>query len=303
MEVRHRTVYRYRRPVRFGVHRAMFRPRDSHDLRILETSMRISPGSRVRWIHDVFANSISVITLLEDADELRLESRILVKHYGLEAPVYPIAHEAETYPFAYDQDDVVDLGRSRERHHPDPDGAIEAWARRFLEPGIRTLDLLGAMTRAVPDEFAYEVRHEHGTNAPSDTLAQRRGTCRDFALFLMEAARSLGFAARFVSGYLYDPALDDGPEGAAAGREPADAGDEVRGAGATHAWAQIYLPSAGWVELDPTNGIVGGQSLIRVAVARDPRQAIPVSGTYYGAADDFLGLDVDVGVRRVPQPD
>jgi transglutaminase-like putative cysteine protease len=100
---------------------------------------------------------------------------------------------------------------------------------------------------------------------------------------MMEAVRSLGLAARFVTGYLYDPALD----GAGAG---------VVGAGHTHAWVQAYLPGSGWVEFDPTNGIVGGPNLIRVAVARDPSQAIPVQGTYIGLADDFLEMSVDITV-------
>ena len=143
------------------------------------------------------------------------------------------------------------------------------------------------MTKAICRDLDYETRHEHGTRVPAETLARRSGSCRDFALLMMEAARVLGFGARFVSGYLYDPALDD---------EGTD--ERVQGAGATHAWTQIYLPSAGWVEFDPTNGNVGSRNLIRVAVARDPRQAIPLTGSYFGAPDDFLDLSVEVQVRR-----
>ncbi len=286
LEVRHTTVYRYRRPVRFGEHRAMFRPRDSHDLRILDAELAVSPAASVRWVHDVFANSITVLTFGVEAAELRLESRIRVALYVPDQPGYLIDLAAEAYPFDYSADDLVDLGTSRERHYPDQDGTVAAWARRFATPGVRTLDLLTAMTRTIRRELAYETRHEHGTRPPAKTLARRSGSCRDLALLLMEAARSLGFGARFASGYLYDPALDG---------ERSD----VQGAGATHAWAQIYLPSAGWIELDPTNGIVGGHNLIRVAVARDPRQAVPVHGTFFGARDDFLGLHVDVQVRQV----
>ncbi len=290
LEVLHTTVYRYRRPVRFGEHRALFRPRDSHDLRVLAASLTIAPAATVRWVHDVFSNSISVINFKAEADELRLESRVRVAHHGLAQPEYLIAHAAEGFPFDYGVDDLVDLGTTRDRHYPDPDGAVAAWARGFAGPGVRTLDLLADMTRNVCSTFAYERRHEHGTRPPAETLARRSGSCRDFALLAMEAARSLGFGARFVSGYLYDPALD------------AEGGEAMQGAGATHAWAQIYLPSAGWVELDPTNGIVGGGHLIRVAVTRDPRQAIPVAGTYYGEGDDFLDLEVEVQVRRLAYP-
>lgn len=286
LEVRHTTVYRYRRPVRFGLHRAMFRPRDSHDLLLLASSLEVSPRASVRWMHDIFSNSISIIEFEEEAQELRLESRVRVAHYGLEEPDYPIEHEAETYPFTYAEDDLIDLGHTRERHYPDPDGSISAWARGFALPGCATLELLGRMTGTICREFAYERRLEHGTRGPAETLARRSGSCRDLALLMMEAARSLGFGARFVSGYLYDPALD--------GEE----GPGVQGGGATHAWAQLYLPSAGWVEFDPTNGRVGGHNLIRVAVARDPRQAIPLEGTYLGSPEDFLDLQVEVEVRR-----
>jgi transglutaminase-like putative cysteine protease len=108
-----------------------------------------------------------------------------------------------------------------------------------------------------------------------------RGSCRDFALLMMEAVRSLGLAARFVSGYLYVPSRD---------------GPEHIGGGSTHAWCQVYLPGAGWVEFDPTNGIIGNRDLIRVAVARDPSQAIPLSGTYAGSPEDELGMKVQVNV-------
>lgn len=291
LEVSHRTVYRYRRPVRFGEHRAMFRPRDSHDLRILATELVVSPNATVRWMHDVFSNSITVLDFHEPARILSLESRIKVRHYWPEEPEFPIDPAAESWPFDYSEEQLADLGRTVRRHYPDPDGEVAAWARSFVEgrPGLATLDLLSAMTRAIKRDFRYATRHEHGTRPPALTLREGRGSCRDLALLMMEAARSLGFAARFVSGYLYDPALDGATE-------------SMAGAGATHAWAQVFLPSAGWIEFDPTNGIVGGRNLIRVAVARDPSQAIPVAGTYFGAPDDFLDLSVEVEVRAARDP-
>jgi transglutaminase-like putative cysteine protease len=128
---------------------------------------------------------------------------------------------------------------------------------------------------------------QDGVQTPAQTLTLGSGTCRDYALLMMETVRSLGVAARFVSGYLYDAALD----GAAPG---------MVGAGYTHAWVQVYLPGSGWVEFDPTNGLVGGPNLIRVAVARDPTQAIPVQGSYTGAAGDFLDMNVEVIVTSEP---
>jgi transglutaminase-like putative cysteine protease len=147
------------------------------------------------------------------------------------------------------------------------------------------------MTQAIHDEFGYTQRLKGGCQAPLETLRLRRGSCRDFAMLMMEAARSLGLAARFCSGYIYcgdvaNPAARSGPES----KSP------HQGGGHTHAWVNVYLPSCGWIEFDPTNGIVGNADLVRVAVVRDPRQAAPLTGSYLGAADDFLGLEVSVDV-------
>jgi transglutaminase-like putative cysteine protease len=274
--IRHTTTYRYAQPVAFGDHRLMFRPRDSHDMRLLETGLEIAPAARVRWLHDVFGNSIAIASFAESAPELRLVSMIRLEHFPAVALEFPIEPYAQRHPFAYSAADVPDLGRTIERHYPDPEHRVDAWARRFVSsPGeTDTQALLVAMTAAIRQEFRYEAREAEGTQTPIETLDRGSGTCRDFALFMMETARSLGFAARFVSGYLYD--------------------DQAVGGGATHAWVQVYLPGGGWVEFDPTNATVGGQKLVRVAVTRDPSQAIPVSGTWTGASADFLGMTVNV---------
>jgi transglutaminase-like putative cysteine protease len=295
LTVTHTTVYRYRQPVRFGDHRLMFRPRDSHDLRLIDASLTISPPAEVRWLHDVFSNSIAIAAFQDAAEELRLESRIMLDHFGLTDPDFAIEPYAQIYPFSYPADEIPDLGRSVERDYPDPDRRIDAWVKGFLDGGgqVRTQDLLVNITRAIHEQFSYTKRHALGTQTPVETLERAGGTCRDLAAFMMGAARALGLAARFVSGYLYDPALDTTLTGGARESE-----GDIRGAGDTHAWVQIYLPGAGWVEFDPTNGLVGGANLIRVAVAREPFQAVPLQGTFFGAADDFLEMDVDVRVTR-----
>src|SRR5918994_3804051 len=259
LKIRHSTVYRYRRPVTFGEHRAMFRPRDSHDLGGLDARLVLSPPGDVRWIHDVFSNSIALITFEQAAEELRFDSVIEIEHYGLSYPEMMLREYAAGYPFRYDNDQVPDLLPTLQCHYPDPDGAIGAWARQFLDQAesTNTEELLIRITRAIKEQFVYQERAIHGTQAPTETLSLGSGTCRDFALFMIEAVRSLGLAARFVTGYLYDPALDG-------------AGPGLSGAGSTHAWVEVYLPGAGWVELDPTNGLVGGPNLIPVGVARDP---------------------------------
>ena len=284
LTVNHVTLYRYRRPVTFNEHRMMFRPRDSHDVRLLDARLAISPTARIRWYHDVFGNSITFASFDTAADQLRFENTIVVERYGLIYPEFLIEPYARTVPFVYSTEEIADLGRTAERHYADPGHRVDAWARGFLSAGGRTETeaLLVEMTRAINRDFTYQERFDPGIQTPVETLAAGAGSCRDLALLMMEAARSLGLAARFVSGYLHDP--------------PAEGGGGMVGAGATHAWLQVYLPGAGWVEFDPTNGLVGGTNLIRVAVARDPSQAIPLQGSYAGAADDFLDMTIDVTV-------
>ena len=288
LRVRHETVYRYRRPVNFGEHRLMFRPRDSHDIRLVDAWLTISPPADVRWVHDVFSNSTAIANFSEPAAELRFVSEILIDHYGVTELDFPLEPYAKTYPFTYPAEEAPDLVRTIERHYADPERKVDAWAKRFLEQGstttVDTSWLLGEITRTVHDDFAYERRYDVGTQSPVTTIERGCGSCRDLALFMMEAVRALGFAARFVSGYLYDPSLD-GCEG------------HMQGAGDTHAWVQVYLPGAGWVEFDPTNGLIGGSNLIRVAVARDPAQAQPLQGSFFGAAEDFHEMEVDVRVN------
>lgn len=293
LTVHHVTSYHYDRPVRFGEHALMMRPRDSHDIRLLEASLAISPASSTRWTHDVFGNSVARVTFEEEADHLQIESTMRIEHYGLSEPDFSTLDDyAKTLPFPYSADEVADLGRCMERHHSDPQHRTTEWARQFMNGGSAdTAETLLTMNGAIRETFAYETRDAHGTQTPTETLDRGRGSCRDFALFFMEAVRSLGLGARFVSGYLYDPAMD------AALKDPnLPEGADLRGAGSTHAWVQVYLPGAGWVEFDPTNGIAGGANLIRIATARDPAQASPVSGSYFGAPEAFQSLSISVQV-------
>ncbi len=285
LNIRHLTTYRYRRPVRFGRHRLMMRPQEGHDQRVLGFDLQITPAAaELRYVHDVFGNCVGVADFTGRADTLAFESRVELEHSPARLAADPdeaIGADAASFPFAYGAEDMPDLMRSIERHHLDEDGAVERWARRFLRWNGPTpvLGLLTEMTRAVPSDFTYIKRLEAGTQAPAETLRLRSGTCRDFAVLTMEAARALGLAARFVSGYVYSPG-----------------GSGRRGGGHTHAWMQVYLPSCGWTDFDPTNGAVGARDLVRVAVVRDPRQASPLSGVWDGRAADYLGMEVEVEV-------
>lgn len=293
-DIVHTTVYRYREPVMFGEHRVMFRPRDSHDLRVLATDLEVSPESAVRLIQDPHSNSVALVQPNEPAAELKIVCTFTIEHahsHNLELPLSPAA---EHFPFAYSVEERFDLEHYLRPHHDDPEGKLTAWARQFIRTDgpTGTRELLVQMNQHIRDHFRYAARDEEGTQTPLQTLELGTGSCRDFALLMMEAARRLGVATRFVSGYLYDPALDEAGAGEVA------AVDTV-GAGSTHAWLQAYLPGAGWVPFDPTNNLLGGYSLIRVGVARDPDQAAPVSGTWYGPPDAYLGMEVQVQVRRI----
>jgi transglutaminase-like putative cysteine protease len=284
LTIHHKTEYRYAHPVAFGEHRIMLRPRDGHDLRVLAGSLKIVPEPMsLRWIHDVFGNSVAIATFDERAQILSFSSTATVEHNPAQAFALTADDPAYFYPFFYNDEEFPDLVQFITPQYGDPEGELLAWALNFLDEDgpTPTFKILSNITHGIREAFIYRKRHEHGTQHPLDTLQTRSGTCRDFALFMIEALRRLGIAARFVSGYLFIPG---------------DRAHGYAGGGSTHAWVQVYLPSAGWIEFDPTNGIVGTRDLVRVAVARDPRQAVPLHGTYLGSADAFVGMDVSIDV-------
>jgi len=293
LEIVHRTQYSYAEPVTLGDYRLMFRPRDSHDIRLLATNLTIEPAAQVRWIYDPFGNSIAIASFSGDAvSALQFVSTMQLEHYGVPPDVPTIEDYARKLPFSYLAEEAPDLARYVERHYPDPNAAVSTWARQFLEGegGDETFMVLSRMCKGVQESLNYAMRFEPGTQAPATTLETGGGTCRDYALLMMEGARALGLAARFITGYLYDPALDN-----ADARTPDQPGQP-------HAWMEVYLPGAGWVEFDPTNGIIGSERLIRVAVGRDPEQAMPIKGTFTGAAGVGITAQVDVQVHTMQGP-
>jgi transglutaminase-like putative cysteine protease len=292
-DITHTTVYRYGSPVTFGEHRVMFRPRDSHDQRVLATDLVVSPAATVRMIQDPHSNSLALVTPLGEATELQITCSFTIEHAQGDFPELQLSPSALIFPFAYSVEERFDLEHYMRPHHDDPEGVLTHWARQFIRTDgpTGTRDLLLNMNQFIRANFGYAQRDEEGTQTPLETVQLGTGSCRDFALLMMEAVRRLGMAARFVSGYLYDPALDAAADSDASG---------TVGAGATHAWLQVYLPGAGWVTFDPTNNLLGGNQLIRVGVARDPSQASPISGSWYGAADAYQGMSATVQVRRLP---
>ena len=291
LTVRHVTTYRYKQPVSFGEHRMMLRPRDSYDQRLIEARLVIEPEPAVlNWTHDAFGNCVAIARFTGRAAELRFDSTIRLDHEPNNALEFALEDYALDYPFSYSSEEIPDLSRTIERQYLDRDRDVDRWAHQFLrkQGPTGTRELLAAMTHAIHDRFTYIARSEIGTQDPALTLRIGSGSCRDFALLMMEAVRSLGIAARFVSGYL----------------APSGRVDLKRlGGESTHAWCEVYLPGAGWVEYDPTNGLIGNDELIRVAVVRDPRQAVPISGTWTGFPSDFIDMTVDVSVTPdAPEP-
>ena len=288
LSIAHITTYAYRQPVSLGEHRLMVRPRESYDQQLLDARIDIDPApAEVRWLHDVFGNAVAIAAFEGTASHLYIAAHATLDHRPSAAAGFALESYARRYPFTYSSEDMPDLIRSIERQHHDPDRVVDRWARAFIgdEGRIETTVLFEAITRAIHRDFTYVGRTAPGTQSPLETLARGAGTCRDFAVLMIEAVRALGLAARFVSGYVYNP----------------DARETLIGGGNTHAWVHVFLPGSGWVEYDPTNGIVGNRGLIRVAVARDPYQAVPLSGTWTGFPGSDVGMDVSVTITVEPE--
>jgi transglutaminase-like putative cysteine protease len=282
IRIRHTTTYRFKEPVHLSPHRLMLRPRESRELRLMSHALTITPEPVTTWAHDVFGNAVALASFANMASTLVIDSVGDILLNAVDWPVFDIAASAISYPFRYSDDEWTDLGALTVAQYPDPGSQLQKWARGFVRSNpTDTLSLLKDLNAGVAQRVQYECREVEGTQSPNETLDRGRGSCRDFAVLFTEAARQLGFGARIVSGYLYDPNHD--LLGSAEG-------------GSTHAWAEVFIPGAGWITFDPTNRSVGGRNLIPVAVARAISQCTPVSGSFFGPSDSFLDMDVTVSV-------
>ena len=259
----------------------MLRPRDDDDQKVLEYDLGITPEpSHLTWTQDIFGNHAATAHFMDRASELRFESTIRVDHAPTGFRTADIEDFARAYPFAYAVEDGPGLACFSTP--PSPHSVLTRWTAGFLreDGSADTCGLLVGMTQTIARAFRHVARHEKGTQEPFQTLELRSGSCRDLAMLMIAALRSLGMAARFVSGYLHLADDDD---------------DRVTG-GNTHAWVQAYVPGPGWVDFDPSSGLVGNRNLVRVAVVRKPGEAIPLQGTWIGAAEDHLSMNVAVRV-------
>jgi len=284
LELIHSTIYRYRRPVLLGPHKLMLRPREVRDIRLVSFDVTMNPQTELIWTHDVADNAIATANFKEKTDYLEIVSRSRIEMNTTQWPVFAISASACNFPFSYSDDEWIDLGALTAQHYPDPDGQLSEWVNSFIfSRPTDTLSLLKDISAGIAQRTTYQIRESEGTQTPLETLDKQEGSCRDFAVLFVAAARCLGLGARVVSGYLVNT------DGLLSGSD---------GSGSTHAWAEVFLPGAGWVAFDPTNRSIGSGNLISVAVVREMSQAVPVSGQFIGDKDDLLEMSVAVRITE-----
>jgi YD repeat-containing protein len=266
LSIRHETRYAYDRPVGFGLHRLLVRPRDSHALRVVSARLTVSPAGETRWLYDALGNSVCRVTPGGEARALSIISELVIERYPASLDESEVEGSQTATPVVYASADRATLAPFIAPASADPDSVLLTWLRDHTGgPHERAPEFLLRLNRTICEGFDYQPRDLGAAHEPDDTIKARSGTCRDFAWLMVEALRRLGYAARFVTGYLHSPAQD-----------------QTRGAGSTHAWCQVFLPELGWAGFDPTNGLAESPDLIPVAVTRTPQEAAPVSGSIVG---------------------
>ncbi len=283
-QINHETIYRYRDPVRFAQHRLVLRPREGHDIHVTEMRLTISPGFEIEWRRDVFSNSVAIVHLLDEADELLIRSECVVHQTSdfpaLERP--PSQHAP--FPLVFDDRETIVAGAYRQTTFPDDRVAVQDWVKTIALPARPDADtVVDTFNEAVHAGISYNRREARGVQSPGETLGLGTGSCRDLSVLLMEVLRSLGFPARFASGYL-------------------DCRASEAGRASTHAWAEAYLPETGWVGFDPTMGVRTSTRHVVLGVSNHPRGVMPVTGSYFGEADQFLEMTVAVQTERLTEP-
>jgi transglutaminase-like putative cysteine protease len=274
-KILHRTYYNFSAAVRLEPHALRLRPREGHELHIESAALEVTPPATLRWHRDVEDNSVAIATFDTPASQLLIESEVIIQQYN-QAPLdFLVADYATDYPFAYRPEDRVVLSPYMDVAKQTVSDLLTEWIANLWQSGerIQTYALLLRLCAHIHKTLSYQLREEPGVQTVAETLARGTGSCRDFANLFMEAARRLGLASRFVSGYLYAP-------------------PSTVNFGSTHAWAEVFLPGAGWKGFDPTIGEIVGTSHIAVAVARLPESVPPVAGSFVGPP----GASLDVGV-------
>jgi transglutaminase-like putative cysteine protease len=280
IRITHNTEYYYNTAVTFGPHRALVRPREGHDAHIESSLLRTEPEAEVHWLRDIEGNSVAVLNFVDSASKLALFSEVNVDIYEDMPIKYVVEHDARSYPFQYAAEEQIELIPYRLPSYPYDGPGLKKWLSELYRPGdtIDTFELLDKLNTRIFESFKYVRREEAGVQLPCQTIAWGAGSCRDFAVFMMEAARHWGFGARFVTGYIQ---MGEGQHGA------------------THAWTEIYIPGAGWRGFDPTNNKLADSEHVSVGVAREHEKACPLSGAWEGPAGAFDRMEVSVQVAAI----
>jgi uncharacterized protein (DUF2126 family)/transglutaminase-like putative cysteine protease len=265
----HQTHYRYDRPVTLSPHVVRLRPAPHCRTPILSYSLRVTPEKHfINWQQDPFGNYLARLVFNETARELLVEVDLVAEMSVINPFSFFLEPSAETFPFVYEPSLRKDLAPFLESLPAGP--LLREYLAGIDRKPVRTIDFVVELNRRLQQVIKYIIRMEPGVQAPEETLGLRSGSCRDTGWLLVQVMRHLGLAARFVSGYLVQLTADvkalDGPSGPVA-----DFTD-------LHAWAEVYLPGAGWVGLDPTSGLLAGEGHIPLACAPDPVGAAPVTG-------------------------
>jgi transglutaminase-like putative cysteine protease len=281
IRIHHITEYKFSAPVELTEHRLLLRPREGHDIRIHSSRLDVSPAYETKWYRDIYGNSTGLLYLKQPSDTLRIESEIVIEHYGERPLDFVVDRRAVTFPFPFEPEDRLDLLPYSTHNWPNHTQQLKQWVSRFWLPGqsIETFLLLDRMNKAIVADFGYGMREEPGVQNPGETLRLKTGSCRDFAAFFIEACRYLGLSARFVSGYLHNPGSSQH--------------------GSTHAWSEVFLPGAGWIGFDNTSGLIAGTEHIATAVHRHPESVPPVSGSYISKVPVDASLRVTVDVAKI----
>ncbi len=274
-KILHRTYYNFSGAVRLEPHALRLRPREGHELRVESSTLEISPPANLRWYRDVEDNSVAIASFDTPASQLVIESEVVIQQYNLAPLDFLVADYATNYPFAYAAEDWAVLSPYTNVAAHATNDLLDEWIANSWQSGeqLQTYALLQRLAVHIQQTLSYQLREEPGVQTVAETLSRGRGSCRDFANLFMEAARRLGLASRFVSGYLHAP-------------------PSTFNFGATHAWAEVFLPGAGWKGFDPTIGEIVGTNHIAVAVARLPESVPPIAGSFVG----LPGASLDVGV-------
>lgn len=265
----HRTKYSYGRPVSVGTQTVRLRPAQQNRTRIDSFSLEVAPASRlVSWQKDPYGNATAQIILLEKTDTLELTVQVTAHLEPYNPFDFSLEPSAQSWPFAYRPVEFHNVGPYLERALMGPE--FSHFLGKVDRTNVQTIDFLVHLNQLVYSTLAYETRLEEGVQTPEQTLSLNRGSCRDSAWLLVQLCRQLGLAARFVSGYLV--------ELAPAAQQVQGEANLIKDSMALHAWADVYVPGAGWVGLDATSGLFTAEGHIPLAWAPTPEGAAPIEG-------------------------